>query len=969
MSFISSFNFSSFTASKTQDYVSLIQFYKSFGLSVIKTFSKDANSSGSELVGISSDSRRECWLSSFPLTRAVGHGVSGAFNKGAMIKLRLVSHDVHRNIEVPGEIVFFTVDPAKIRAICEQNNYTIEQGDSKVEFFVVDPLGNRIGFTQYPSAVAKEKVSTVEDLVAENPAAVSPVAKQNTDKKRIAVMTSGGDSPGMCAVVRAVVRAGIYYDCEVYGCYEGYSGLVQGGSLLKKLDWEDVRGWLSLGGTLIGTARCMEFKERWGRLKAAKNMIVEGIDALVVCGGDGSLTGADLFRSEWPSLLEELVATGEISTEQRAKYQYLTIVGLVGSIDNDMALTDSTIGAYSSLERICEMVDYIDSTAASHSRAFVVEVMGRHCGWLALMAGISCGADHIFIPERPHKAGSWRDELKRVCSRHREKGRRKTTVIVAEGALDDELNPITSNQVKDCLVEIGLDTRITTLGHVQRGGTAVAFDRMLATLQGVDAVRAVLENTPETPSPMIGILDGKIVRKPLMEAVKLTKSVSSSIAAKKFDEAMAQRDSTFKESYANFLDISEHDDGSQVLDASKRLNIAIIHVGAPTAALNPATRAAALYCLSRGHTPYGVQNGWSGLVRHGALKKLDWMDVEEWHNIGGSELGTNRTLPSTDMGTVAYYLQKYEIQGLIIIGGFEAFRSLYELNRAKKEYPIFHMPMVCLPATVSNNVPGTEYSLGSDTCLNTLVNYCDAVKQSASATRRRVFVVEVQGGNSGYIASYTGLVTGALAVYTPEKKISLRSLQEDLELLEKNFEKDQGNNRSGKMFIRNEKASDTYTTDLIAEIIKESGHGKFESRTAIPGHVQQGKVPSAMDRCHAARFAIKACQYIEERNFSAQVAIETFWKEGFGSNLTSKGHSEADLKFVYKHGKKYVILQDNAKVIGIHGSNVIFEDIDRLWEHDTDLDQRKGKQVHWSTMIEVNDLLSGRSVLRDTRRL
>ncbi|KAG7837576.1 hypothetical protein KL942_004464 [Ogataea angusta] len=961
MSLVSSFNFSSFVTTRTQDYVALIQFFKSFGLSVVKTFSKDANTAGAELVGVSNDSRKECWFSCFPAAEPTGHGASGAYSKGTIIKLRLVSHDVHKNIELPGELVFYSADPSKVRAVCEANGHRVEPGKGRVEFYVLDPIGNRLGFSRQPDETKKDGAAKVAQKEQEPDPGLQSVL---TAKKRIAVMTSGGDAPGMCAVVRAVVRAGIYYDCEVYGCYEGYSGLVQGGDLLRKMEWDDVRGWLSLGGTLIGTARCMEFKERWGRLKAAKNMILRGIDALVVCGGDGSLTGADLFRSEWPSLVDELVATGELSAEQTARYRHLTIVGLVGSIDNDMASTDNTIGAYSSLERICEMVDYIDSTASSHSRAFVVEVMGRHCGWLGLMAGISCGADAIFIPERPPSASGWREELKKVCLRHREKGRRKTTVIVAEGALDDELQPITSQQVKDCLVEIGLDTRITTLGHVQRGGSAVAFDRMLATMQGVDAVRAVLESTPDTPSPMIGILDGKIVRQPLMEAVKLTKSVATAIAAKKFDEAMGLRDSTFKESYANFLDISKHDDGSQVVEESKRLNIAIVHVGAPTATLNPATRAAALYCLSKGHTPYGIQNGWSGLVRHGAVRKLDWLDVEEWHNLGGSEIGTNRTLPSTDMGTVAYYMQKYEIQGLIIIGGFEAFRSLHELKVAKENYPIFNMPMVCLPATVSNNVPGTEYSLGSDTCLNTLVKYCDAVKQSASASRRRVFVVEVQGGNSGYVASYTGLVTGALAVYTPEEKISLRTLQEDLELLAQNFKKDEGDNRSGKMFIRNENASDTYSTSLIAEIIRESGGGKFESRTAIPGHVQQGRVPSAMDRCLAARFAIKACQYIEETNFAAQRAISRLWNEGFGSNLTFKGHSETDLKFVYKHGKKHLIVSDNAKVVGIHGTNVIFEEVDKLWEDYTDVALRKGKDMHWTDMITVNNILSGRSVLR-----
>jgi 6-phosphofructokinase 1 len=235
-------------------------------------------------------------------------------------------------------------------------------------------------------------------------------------KRKIAMMTSGGDAPGMNAAVRAVVRSAIDEGCDAYCIYEGYEGLVRGGDLIRKMHWQDVRGWLSEGGTLIGTARCMAFYERPGRLQAAKNMVLHGIDALVICGGDGSLTGADKFRAEWPSLLEELVQKGDLTEAQVRPHKHLNIVGMVGSIDNDMSGTDSTIGSYSALSRICEMVDYIEATASSHSRAFVVEVMGRHCGWLAVMAGVASGADFVFIPEKP-RADNWREEMISVVKR------------------------------------------------------------------------------------------------------------------------------------------------------------------------------------------------------------------------------------------------------------------------------------------------------------------------------------------------------------------------------------------------------------------------------------------------------------------------------------------------------------------------------------------------------------------------
>lgn len=947
--------FTSFTVHESEQYARLVTFYKQLGFRIVRVHAK--GDSATDASGVSADSRKECWLESFPVSQTDSAGAivpsqetiqyshpelnpaAANFNRGVLIKVRLVSHDVKKNLEMPGRVVLLTPSLERVSQLANTNEWEMfDSPDENIKFFIRDPMDNLVGFTNMMPGL-ETPIESADDFFPLQKAIddlqkrlqLESIDSKDPKKRRIAIMTSGGDSPGMCAAVRSVVRTGIYLGCEVFGCYEGYSGLVKGGNLLRKLSWQDVRGWLSMGGTLIGTARCAEFRERAGRLVSAKNMILRGIDALIVCGGDGSLTGADLFRSEWPSLVEELVATKQLTRDQVNPYMHLTIVGLVGSIDNDMAMTDNTIGAYSSLERICEMVDYIDSTAESHSRAFVVEVMGRHCGWLGLMSGICCGADYTFIPERPANAATWRQDLKDVCLRHRQKGRRKTTVIVAEGAIDDELNPITSNDVKDVLVEIGLDTRVTTLGHVQRGGTAVAFDRFLATLQGVEAVRAALESTPSTPSPMIGILNNKVIRTPLVEAVKMTKAVATAIESKRFDDAMALRDSTFKETYQNFLSLSTDDDNEKaMLPEGERLKIGIVHVGAPTAALNPATRAAVLYLLSKGHTPYGILDGFSGLIKKGEMKPLSWIDVEGWHNRGGSALGTNRHLPSEDMGTLTYHLQNANLDGLIVIGGFEAFHAVKELNDARKLYPVLRMPIVCLPSTVSNNVPGTEYSLGSDTCLNTLVDYCDTVKLSASSSRRRVFVIEVQGGNCGYIASYTGLVTGALSVYLPEEKVTLATIQEDLNLLQRSYHDDVGAERSGKVFIRNEKASEVYTTQLIADIIKEAAQGKYESRTAIPGHVQQGNAPTSMDRVNAARFAIKACEFIERDS-------------GFNSN--------------------------NAVVCGILGTDVSFNNVQTLWDQETDPRARRGTSVHWTPLLDANAILSGRRMIREARSL
>ncbi|NXV00636.1 PFKAL protein, partial [Cettia cetti] len=191
---------------------------------------------------------------------------------------------------------------------------------------------------------------------------------------------------------------------------QGYEGLVEGGDNIKQANWLSVSNIIQLGGTVIGSARCKAFTTRAGRLRAARNLVEHGITNLCVIGGDGSLTGADIFRSEWAGLLEELVREGQISEEVARKNCRLNIVGLVGSIDNDFCGTDMTIGTDSALHRIMEIVDAITTTAQSHQRTFVLEVMGRHCGYLALITALASGADWVFIPESPPE-DDWEDHL------------------------------------------------------------------------------------------------------------------------------------------------------------------------------------------------------------------------------------------------------------------------------------------------------------------------------------------------------------------------------------------------------------------------------------------------------------------------------------------------------------------------------------------------------------------------------
>lgn len=230
----------------------------------------------------------------------------------------------------------------------------------------------------------------------------------NIESEKIAFLTSGGDSPGMNSAIRAIVRMSIHKNTTPFAIFEGYKGLVF--DKISEFSWNDVSNLLSAGGTYIKTSRCKEFMERDYRKIGAFNLMKRGISKLIVVGGDGSLSGADKLREEWPEFVEELFSEGKINLSIKEKCQFLSIVGIVGSIDNDMCGTEITIGANSSLHRIVEAVDSISSTASSHSRAFVIEVMGRNCGWLALNAWIATGADWLFCPESPPSEG-WENEM------------------------------------------------------------------------------------------------------------------------------------------------------------------------------------------------------------------------------------------------------------------------------------------------------------------------------------------------------------------------------------------------------------------------------------------------------------------------------------------------------------------------------------------------------------------------------
>ncbi len=309
--------------------------------------------------------------------------------------------------------------------------------------------------------------------------------------KCVGILTSGGDAPGMNAAIRAVTRAAIYNGLKVKGIYRGYKGLITGE--IQEFKTQNVSNIIQLGGTILKTARCMEFKTPEGRQIAYDTMVREGIDALIVIGGDGSLTGARLLAEEFD----------------------VPCIGLPGTIDNDLYGTDTTIGYDTALNTILDAVDKIRDTATSHERLFFVEVMGRDAGFLALNGAIAAGAEAAIIPEFNTEV----DQLEEFIKNGFRKSKSSSIVLVAESEITGGAMHY-AERVKNEYPQY--DVRVTILGHLQRGGSPTAHDRIIASRMGVASIEALMEGQRNV---MIGIENDKIVYVPFAKAIKNDKPI------------------------------------------------------------------------------------------------------------------------------------------------------------------------------------------------------------------------------------------------------------------------------------------------------------------------------------------------------------------------------------------------------------------------------------------------------------
>ncbi|XP_041038398.1 ATP-dependent 6-phosphofructokinase, muscle type-like [Carcharodon carcharias] len=328
--------------------------------------------------------------------------------------------------------------------------------------------------------------------------------------------------------------------------------------------------------------------------------------------------------------------------------------------------------------------------------------------------------------------------------------------------------------------------------------------------------------------------------------------------------------------------------------------------------MNAAVRSSVRVGLTQGHKMFVVHDGFEGLAQ-GQLEEYGWVSVGGWTGLGGSKLGTKRVLPGKYCDKISATINKFNIHALLIIGGFEAFIGGLELLDGRTTHEELCIPMIILPATVSNNVPGSDFSIGADTALNTITSTCDQIKQSAAGTKRRVFIIETMGGYCGYLATMAGLAAGADAAYIYEDPFSIHDLEINVEHLKAKMK----TTVKRGLVLRNEKANDHYSTDFIYNLYSEEGKGVFDCRKNVLGHMQQGGSPTPFDRNFGTKLGAKAVLCLT-----------------------------AALKEAYRHGRIFANTPESACVLGMRKRSVVLQPLQQL-QHQIDQEHRLPKDQWW----------------------
>jgi len=475
------------------------------------------------------------------------------------------------------------------------------------------------------------------------------------------------------------------------------------------------------------------------------------------------------------------------------------------------------------------------------------------------MAAVAGGADYVFTPEDPAGPG-WQDDLAEHLRLGREAGRRESIVLVAEGAHDRDGNELSTQLIADTIQErTGEDARVTILGHVQRGGTPSAYDRWMSTLLGYAAVQEILESTAEDEPVILGVRRNRITRVPLMKAVHDTRAVKDLIAAGDYAAAQASRGSSFSSMVGiNQILSTPPQLTPEPTGESKR--VAILHAGGLAPGMNTAARVAVRLGIARGWTMLGVEGSWSGLADD-RVRELSWSDVEGWAFKGGAELGTKRDIPPVEQFyALGRAIERNEIDALLVIGGMNAYLGVHSITSEKDRYPAFQIPILLIPASIDNNLPGCELAIGTDTAINNATWAIDRIKESAAASKR-CFIAETMGRRCGYLTLMSALSSGAEYMYINEESPSLEQIAADAERMVASF-------KSGRrlfLTLLNESASQYYDREFLADVFNAESEGIYDVRHQALGHMQQGGSPSPYDRLLATRLVARAFEQLVDQ--------------------------------------------------------------------------------------------------------
>ncbi|KAI5166851.1 6-phosphofructokinase 1 [Nematocida sp. AWRm78] len=622
-----------------------------------------------------------------------------------------------------------------------------------------------------------------------NDVSISPALSPKT----VGIMTSGGDAPGMNSAIWAIVKAANKNGAKTLGIINGYEGLVN--DTVREITEQEAYLHMQEGGTFLKSARSMKFKTEEGLQLAIETIKRHEINAIIIIGGDGSMKGAGVLSKACPDL---------------------SVVFVPGSIDNDIPGTES-IGAATALHRIIEAIDCIESTMVSHRRGFVLEVMGRDCGWLALCGAFATHAAYAFLPEYPQEE-KWKEHLNKCISAKKQKC---TYVILAEGAKHKNGKKVSADEVCQAMEDMGIETRAIVLGHTQRGGSPCATDRLIAPTLGVAAAEVALSR-PGAYAVYISDTEKVLDLSVCIDMCKRAESIMQQPGG-----ISKIRGKDFVEMHNSFK--------MECMAADTSSN--------PTNKAQSSSKKEVYGAAIIGTVGAGAETVLNKMVEYSSVYNKEVLNLSKHSYFSKRMPKMKKSELEGSLSQLKELIAEKGISTLILIGGLDA------LAESKRLYSLCDNIYV-IPCTVSNNVPGTTVSIGADTALDTITALCDNLK--ISMTKNIAYLVEVHGGACGYLSVSSALAVGAIDCYFPEETGVLSRLTRTLKALSVSFKK----TSIPKLIIRGNGAMKGVCNDTAARILEVDGPGTYTVRQCTLGHVQKGNRPTAVDRVRAARSAL-----------------------------------------------------------------------------------------------------------------